>query len=154
MKKGLIVAFGLMTVVLLSGCGNKEVETPNENVPVDNSYENVSLTLDELDSLEESLFPVAYTYTTYQKEDWSISDSWEYTYLPDDKYLIPIEEELASRELSTSEVKNGMVYSMVDAKLADDSMVSILYINEPGTLKYYFATVYGETETTLYTFTY
>jgi hypothetical protein len=55
--------------VLLAGCRNKEVEGQNGEKYLDNSDKNISLTLDELDSLEESLFPVSYTYKTYKKED-------------------------------------------------------------------------------------
>lgn len=154
MKKGLILAFGLMAVVLLSGCGNKKVDDVEAGKSLDNLYEGLSFTLDELDSLEERLFPVSYSYTTYKKEDWSISEFGDYAYQPDDEYLLPIEEELVERELSSSEVKNGMVYSMVDAKLKSGDSVSILYINNPETMKYSFATVYGGEQTTLYTFSY
>ena len=159
MKKGLIVAFGLMAVVLLSGCGSKDDGNKAGNSvwggkSIDNMYEGVSFTLDELDSLEERLFPVSYSYTTYNKEDWSITDFWEYIYQTGDNHLLPIEEKLVDREVSSSEVKNGMVYSMVDAKLDENNVVSILYINNPETLKYSFATLYAENETTLYTFSY
>ena len=154
MKKWLIVAFGLIAVVLLAGCRNKEVENQNEWKSLNNLDNNISFTLDELDSLEQRLFPTSYVYTIYQKEDWTVLASGNYAYLPDDKYLLPIEENLTGRVLSSSEIKDNMVYSMVDAKLDDDSVVSVLYINDPETLKYYFATVYGEDETILYTFKY
>ena len=154
MKKGLIVALGLMAVVLLSGCGNKNVNKLDEGKTFDEMYWNLSFTMDELKDLEWRLFPASYSYTTYQKEDWSIAASGAYVYVPDDKYLLPVEEYVVEEELSSSEVVNGMVYSMVNAKLDDDSVVSILYINDPETLKYAFATVYGDNETTLYTFSY
>lgn len=158
MKKGLIVTLGLMAVVLLSGCGNKVVDKDVNKLDggetFDETYWNLSFTMDELKDLEERLFPVSYSYTTYQKEDWSVVVSGVYVYLPDDKYLLPVEGYVVEEELSSSEVVNDMVYSMVDAKLDNDNMVSILYINDPQTLKYAFATVYGDDETTLYTFNY
>ena len=154
MKKGLIVAFGLMAIVLLSGCGNKEVNTGKEVKTLDDMQWSLSFTMDELDVLEEKLFPVSYVYTTYQNEDWVISWSGEYVYLADDKYLLPVEGHIVTKEISSSEVNNAMVYSTVDAKLDDGSTVSILYINDPETLKYSFATLYAENETTLYTFNY
>ena len=154
MKKWLIVAFGLIVVVLLAGCRDKEVENQSEWKSLDNLDKNISFTLEELDSLEEKLFPVSYVYKTYQNVDWSVSGSGEYVYLLDDENLLPIDSHLVYREIYKSEVKNGMVYSMVNAKLDDGGAVSILYINHPETLKYYFATVYWEDETTLYTFSY
>ena len=154
MKKGLIVAVGFMAIVLLSGCGNKEVNTWKEVKTLDEMQWSLSFTMDELDVLEEKLFPVSYVYTTYQNEDWVISGSGEYVYLPDDEYLLPVEWHIVSREISSSEINNAMVYSTVEAKLDDDSTVSILYINDPETLKYSFATLYAENETTLYTFAY
>ena len=81
-------------------------------------------------------------------------DSGDYFYTSDDKYLLPVEKYLVAKEVSSSEVNNGLIYSMVDATLEGGDLVSILYINDPESLKYYFATMYGEDETTLYTFSY
>ena len=155
MKKRLVVALGLITAVVLSACGNKKVVDDWSNVKtVDDLQWSVSFTMDELNTLEESLFPVSYAYTTYKNEDLSVSDSWEYIYLPDDEYLLPIDKFVVSKEVSSSEVKDGMIYSMVDVTLDGGDMVSILYINDPQTLKYSFATLYTEKETTQYAFNY
>lgn len=153
MKKWLIVAFGLMALALLSGCGNKVVDNQVNSKSLDDMYGNISFTMDELDVLEKKVFPVSYLYTTYNA-DWDISGSGEYTYLSKDKYLLPIEEHAVSKEISSSETNNGLVYSTVDLTLDDGSQISVLYINDPETLKYSFATVYGESETTLYAFNY
>lgn len=153
MKKWLIVAFGLIATVLLAGCRNKEVENQGEKEYLDNSDKSISLTLDELDSLEESLFPVSYTYKTYKKEDGSLVDEGEYIYPSDYRVLLPTDEYFVDRQVSSSEIKNGMIYTMVDGKLWDE-VVSILYINDPETLRYSFVTVYWEKETTLYSFKY
>ena len=155
MKKGLIVAFGLMAIVLLSGCGNNKVVNGwGEAKTLDEIHWNLSFTVDELNVIEEKLFPVSYAYTVYQNEDWSISESGQYIYLPEDEHLLPIEKYVVGKEISSTEVKNGLIYSMVDAKLDGGDTVSILYINDPESLKYYFATLYTERETTLYTFNY
>ena len=155
MKKVLVVAFGLMSAVLLSACGNKDVvDNWGGGKALDGLQGSVSLTMEELDTLQDKLFPISYAYTTYLKEDGSISDTWEYVYIPEDEYLLPIEKYIVSKEVSSSEIQNGLIYSMVDATLDGWDMVSILYINDPETLKYSFATVYGENETTLYTFRY
>ena len=154
MKKWLIVVFGLIAVVLLAGCRNKEVENQSEWKSLDSMYGNISFTLEELEILEEKLFPVSCVYTTYDKMDWRVLGSGEYVYLPGDENILPVEKRIVSKEISSSEINNGMIYSMVDAKLDDDSVVSILYINDPETLKYSFATLYAEDETTLYMFKY
>ena len=110
--------------------------------------------MDELDVIEEKLFPVSYAYVTYQNEDGIASGSGEYVYSRNDKYLLPVEEHIISKEISSSEVNNAMIYSTVNAKLDDNSTVSILYVNDRETLKYSFATLYTEDETTLYAFNY
>ena len=154
MKKWLLVTFGLIAAVLLSGCGNKEVNNWDGGKSLNDLYGSISFTFDDLEVLKKELFPVSFEYTVYQKEDWSISDNGEYTYLPWDEYILPIEKNIVSKEIASSEVKNGMIYTMVDARLEGDDMVSILYIHNPETLKYSFATVYAENDTTLYTFNY
>ena len=80
MKKSLLLAFGLMVVVCLSACGNKDdVDNnggldSNGNVVVDKSsdvdtledlIEKTPLTLEDLDRIDEYRFPVSYTYTEY-----------------------------------------------------------------------------------------
>ena len=155
MKKVLVVAFGLMSAVLLSACGNKDVvDNWGDGKALDDLQGRVSLTMEELDTLQDKLFPVSYEYTTYLKEDGSISDTWKYVYIPEDEYLLPIEKYIVSKEVSSSEIQNGLIYSMVDATLDGWDMVSILYINDPETLKYSFATLYTEKETTQYAFNY
>ena len=155
MKKVLVVAFGLMSAVLLSACGNKDVvDNWGEANNLDDLQWKVSLTMEELDSLEDGAFPLSYSYTTYLNEDWSVSGTGEYIYVPEDEYLLPVEKYIVGKEVSSSEVKNGLIYSMVDATLDGWDTVSILYINDPETLKYTFATLYSESETILYTFNY
>ena len=155
MKKGLVVVFGLVAALFLTACNNKEVVDGWGDVKtLEDMQWSVSFTMDELNTLEESLFPVSYAYTTIRNEDWSITDSGEYIYLPEDKYLLPIDKFVVNKELSSSEVNNGLIYSMVDVTLDGGDMVSVLYINDPQTLKYSFATLYTEKETTQYAFNY
>ena len=150
MKKWLLVAFGLMAVVLLSACGKKGVGTP-----LDGLYGSESLTLDELNVIKKELFPVSYSYTTYNREDWSISDSGNYIYPSgEDKSLLPVEDVAVSKDIYSSEIKDGLIYTMVSFVLEDGETVSVLYINNPETLKYTFATVYAKEWTTLYSFKY
>ena len=131
MKKGLIVVFGLMAVVLLSGCGNKnnQEEVVVHEVSLGDIYGKTSLTLEDLDAIESLLLPVSYSYETYELVNWSLSDSGEYVYSSGDK-LLPIHESVASRELLDSSVEDGMIYTKVNLTLNDGKRVPMLYIND------------------------
>ena len=157
MKKWLIVAFGLMVVMLLSGCGNKwnsESEVAVQKVSLEDLYGKTSLTTEDLNALDELLFPASYSYETYQLEDWSIADAGEYVYTDTDHILLPIHEKMVNREITSSSIEDWMIYTRADLTLDDESIVSALYINDLNTLKYGFAAVYTDTDTTLYTFSY
>ena len=172
-----------MTVVFLSACGNKNqenVNVENDNVDVeqvnevsweetdvdaveedinsesDSDYTKTSLTVEDLDQIDATLFPLSYKYETYRWEDEDTSDSGDYTY-PEDvdhSLLLPIHKDMESREIVSSGIEDWMIYTIVNATLKDGSIVSILYINDPVTLKYIAASVNGDTETTLYSFEY
>lgn len=153
MKKWLIVALGLIAVVLLAGCRDKEVEKQSEWKSLDSMYGNISFTMEELEVLEDELFPSLYSYTTYDKKDWSVLEEGNHIYWSNHEFLLPIDEYITDKVVSSSEVENGMIYTMVDGKVGDES-VSVLYINDPETLKYSFATVYWKNENILYAFRY
>lgn len=174
-----------MTVVFLSACGDKKVEentdvqnndtnveqvnevsvedevnTPEEDVDSessnDNGYTKSSLTIEDFDQIDDTLFPVSYNYETYKWEDEDTSDSGSFTY-PEDvdhSQLLPIHKDMVSREIVSSGIEDWMIYTIVNATLKDGSVVSILYINDPVTLKYIAASVNGDAETTLYSFVY
>lgn len=172
---------GLLTVVFLSACGDKNVdntdvqndnanveqvnevsgnENVDENVNEESSngteYTKTSLTIEDLDQIDETMFPVSYDYETYKWEDENTSDSGSYTYPEnvDHKLLLPIHADVVSREVVSSGIEDGMIYTIVNATLQDDSVISILYINDPVTLQYIAASVNSDTETTLYSFVY
>lgn len=173
-----------MTVVFLSACGNKgqenvnvenndvdieqvneisgedvESETLDEDLDVDNGgteYTKSSLTVEDLDYIDDTLFPAGYNFETYRWEDEDTSDSGSHMYPDgvDHRLLLPIHEEMESREIVSSGIEDGMIYTIVNATLKDGLIVSILYINDPVTLKYVAASVNGDAETTLYSFIY
>lgn len=169
-----------MTVVFLSACGDKNVndvedntatqinEENTENVGWDTEVENTenvennseyvktSLTAEDLDQIDETSFPVSYEYEVYRWEDESTSDAGSYTYPEgvDHKLLLPIHADMVSREVISSWIEDWMIYTMVNATLKDESVVSILYINDPVTLQYIAASVNNDMETTLYSFAY
>ena len=167
-----------MTVVFLAACGDKKVENPDvedtgteqvTDVAVDSvdwdldneendgtEYAKTSLTVEDLDHIDEVLFPVSYNYEVYKWEDENTSDSWSHTYPSDVDHslLLPIHADVVSREVVSSNIEDGMIYTTVDATLEDGSVISILYINDPITLQYVAASVNTDVETTLYSFVY
>jgi len=167
MKKSMFMLFGLMTMAFLVGCTTKtpEAETPVEENVVEVEEENfdvelpewakTSLTDDELEWLTETNFPKWYTYTVYNMETEQ-SDKWEYTY-PEDldhSLLLPIHATMASREVITSGIEDGMIYTLTKVTLQDDTEVEVLYINNPVTLNFVAANVENGNETTNYQFVY
>lgn len=138
MKKGIFVLFGLMTTVLLAGCGTK-----------------TSLTSEELDQLAETHFPVSYTYSEYNMETEETSTG-EYTYPKDLSHtlLLPIHATMAEREVTSSSIEDGMIYTLTKVTLQDDTEVEVLYINDPKTLNFVAANVENGNETTNYQFVY
>ena len=168
MKKSMLMLFGLMTMAFLVGCTPKtsEVETPvEEDVVVDVEEENfdvelpewakTSLTNEELEWLTETNFPKWYTYTVYNMETEE-SNNGEYTYPEDISHslLLPIHATMASREVTSSSIEDGMIYTLAKVTLQDDTEVEILYINDPVTLNFVAANVENGNETTNYQFVY
>lgn len=223
MKKSLLVALGLMSVVCLAACNKQTnvepVDIDNDSVvEIDNNEEVVnqianpasvyceenggtvellsdenyweygvchlsdgtvceewayykwecyslewaktSLTLDDLNEIDQVLFPKWYSYETYGLS-WEFSvlkDSGEYQY-PEDldhSLLLPIHATMASREIVDSSIEDNMIYTLTNVTLQDWTPVEILYINHPITLQYYSASVTLKNwdENSLYLFNY
>ena len=117
-----------------------------------------SLTLADLDEIDIALFPTSYTYETYGLV-WDVMemiDSGEYVYPEglDHSLLIPIHATMIHRDIVSSSIEDGMIYTLADITLQDETIVSVLYINNPTTLQYVAASVNNGDETTLYTFLY
>jgi hypothetical protein len=94
MKKNLMLVLGLASIVLLTGCWkNEPVEGP-EQIPeqitdqdetiadtVDQDHPELaktSLTLADLEHIEETLPPLSYTYETYDMNSQSVVNSGSY----------------------------------------------------------------------------
>lgn len=212
MKKSLLVALGLVSVVCLAACQKNEepvvVDNGNEpeveawmanpasvyceenggtlemvsdengeygvcNLPDGTSCEEwafyrgecpseatmkTSLTLTDMDEIDLALFPVSYTYEAYglSGEIMEMINSGEYVY-PEDidhSLLIPEHATMVHRDIVSSSIEDGMIYTLTDVTLQDDTIISVLYINNPTTLQYVAASVNNGDETTLYTFAY
>ena len=114
-----------------------------------------SLTNEELDELAETNFPKWYGYTTYNLETQE-STTGEYTYPEDLSHtlLIPSHATMASREVVSSWIEDGMIYTLTDVTLQDDTVISVLYIVDPVSLNFVAANVENGNEMTNYQFTY
>ena len=114
-----------------------------------------SLTIEELENIDEEHFPTSYTYTTYNF-DTENKDEGDYTY-PEDlshSLLIPEHATMISREVVSSGIEDGMIYTLTNATLQDGTVIEILYINDPVTLEYVAASVQNGNENRNYQFQY
>ena len=134
MKKNLLVVLCLITTILLCACGTKD-KTENVLDSADNTASNIttngqdntdpladlrektSLTIEDLDRIDQYRFPVSYTYTTYNWNDPNATvETKEYIYPEnvDHKLLLPIHENMASREMINSVMDHGTINTTVD----------------------------------------
>ena len=171
MKKTLgFVAILAVACLTLTGCSsnkNPESGLPSNNLGITNTpnEEDVgvvlpdgtesSLTDKELDKIIDENFPISYTYTEYNLETSEI-DSWEYIYPEDLSHtlLIPEHATMASREVVSSAIEDGMIYTNTEVKLQDDTKIKILYIIKPETMKLVAASVQNGNVTRNYQFDY
>lgn len=118
-------------------------------------WAKTSLTNEELDELAETHFPKSYTYTTYNMETEETSDG-EYVYPEDLSHtlLLPIHATMASREVISSGIEDGMIYTLTKVILQDGTELQVLYIVNPETLDFVAATVENGNENTNYQFVY
>jgi hypothetical protein len=61
---------------------------------------------------------------------------------------------MASREVLSSGIEDGMIYTLTNVTLQDDTVISVLYIVDPVTLNFVAANVENGNETRNYQFTY
>ena len=118
-------------------------------------WAKTSLTNEELEEVIDTHFPKWYTYSVYNTETEE-SNEWEYTYPEDLSHtlLLPIHATMASREIISSWIEDGMIYTDTKVTLQDDTEVSVLYIVNPETLNLVAANVENGNETTNYQFVY
>ena len=118
-------------------------------------WAKTSLTDAALEEVIDTHFPKWYTYSVYNTETEE-SNEWEYTYPEDLSHtlLLPIHATMASREVTSSWIEDGMIYTLTNITLQDDTQVSVLYIVDPVTLNLVAANVENGKETTNYQFVY
>ena len=128
----------------------------DENIDVElPEWAKTSLTNEELEEVIDTHFPKWYTYSVYNTETEE-SNVWEYTYPEDLSHtlLLPIHATMASREIISSWIEDGMIYTDTKVVLQDDTEISVLYIVNPETLDLVAANVENWNETTNYQFVY
>ena len=134
-------------------------EYPEEDESVDvelPEWAKTSLTNEELDEIAETNFPKGYSYSTFNMAENLVGDNGDVIY-PEDlshSLLIPEHATMASREVISSGIEDGMIYTLTKITLQDDTVLDVLYINDPVTLNFVAASVENENISTNYQFTY
>ena len=152
-----------MLLSLLAGCwknvnnGDNLWTSSNNQVNEDtleDLVEKTPLTLEDLDRINRNRFPVSYTYSVYDGEN--VVETWEYIYPENVDYniLLPIEETMVDRKVISSVMSHDRINTTVDITLENGESYSVLYIIDPDTLEYLWASLSTPTTTTLYTFNY
>ena len=165
MKKRTLWFFTILWLwaLVLTGC-NKADKTPVEDEILTPETEETtlptdaktSLTLQDLENIEETNFPKSYSYSRFNMEDNLMEDEWEYTYPEGTSHtlLIPDHATMASREIVTSWIEDGMIYTMSKVTLQDGTSLNVLYINDPVTLNFVAASAENGNVSTNYQFSY
>ena len=151
MKKNLFLMLWLASIVLIAGCGQQKVEdtdTPKKdvNIPEEISEKDLaeahpewvatSLTIEDLERIEETMPPLSYSYETYDMETDTTINNWDYKVAEGEEpvFMIPEYATMANREVINSGIEDDMIYTLVKMTLQDDTELEVLYINEPDTL--------------------
>ena len=143
--------------LVLTGC-NKSGDVNEENVdetPAVETAQKQSLDLGELIGLIETHFPKSYEYSVFNMTDNLIGDEWRHVYNRMELgYLTPEYSNIVDREVTSSGIEDGMIYTMVKATLDDGKQIDVLYIVNPETLDFVAASVEDGDITTNYQFSY
>jgi len=156
MKKSLLfVALLAAWSLVFTWCNKLEnVEVEVDETPIVDEATDLSLDLGELINLIENNFPKAYTYT---KTDISTmaTEKGSHVYTVEELwYLTPEYSNIVDREVTSSGIEDGMIYTLVDATLDDGKKINVLYIVDPVTNNFVAANVEDWNIHTNYQFTY
>ena len=162
MKKSLLLALGLVILMTLSACGSKTNDWENVwewNVTSEEKEvitAKSSLTIEDLNTIDEELLPESYTYQVYQDGVDASIDSWSYVYPSSEieSLLIPEHENMSGRHIISSNLEDGFIYTVSEVTLKDGSNAVISYVNDPESLKYLATIVETSWNVVLYNFNY
>ena len=112
-------------------------ECPAAEAEYPSTYVKTELTNEDIDHIEEILPPLSFDFETWNMADETMVESGHYDYPTDVEngyVFIPEHATMASREVKSSGIEDGMIYTNTDVTLQDDTVVSVLYIHDPETL--------------------
>ena len=162
MKKNLFLILWLASIILIAGCGEQKIESSDSPLnDINNSEEiseihpewvSTSLTLEDLERIEETMPPLSYTYETYDKETDTTVNTGDYKVAEGEEpiFMIPEYATMTNREVISSGIEDDMIYTIVKMTLQDNSELEVLYINEPDTLFCRAISAQNGDQTTLY----
>ena len=143
--------------LVLTGC-NKTENINEENVdetPAIETAQKESLDLGELIGLIENHFPKSYTFTKFNMTTNESEGEWKYVY---DRmelgFLTPENHHMVDREVTSSGIEDGMIYTEVKGTMDDGRTINVLYVVDPETLNFVAANVEDGDITTNYQFSY
>ena len=126
-----------------------------ENPEVPAEWAKTSLDMGELIWLIETHFPKSYTYTKYNNATNESEGEWKYVY---DRmelgFLTPENHHMVDREVTSSGIEDGMIYTEVKGTMDDGRTINVLYVVDPETLNFVAANVEDGDITTNYQFSY
>ena len=126
-----------------------------ENPEVLPEWAKTSLDLGELIGLIETHFPKSYTFTKYNAATNQSEGEGRHVYNRMELgYLTPDYSNIVDREVTSSGIEDGMIYTMVKATLDDERQIDILYIVDPVTLDFVAANIEDGDISTNYQFDY
>ena len=126
-----------------------------ENPENSNEPAVTSLELGDLINIMENNFPKAYTFTKYNMATNESEGEGTHVYALDELgFLNPEYSNIVDREVTSSGIEDGMIYTMVKATLDDGKQIDVLYIVDPVTFNFVAANIEDGDITTNYQFTY
>ena len=126
-----------------------------ENPEVPAEWAKTSLDMGELIWLIETHFPKSYTYTKYNNATNESEGEWKYVYdRMEVGFLTPENHHMVDREVISSGIEDGMIYTEVKGTMDDGRTINVLYVVDPETLNFVAANVEDGDITTNYQFSY
>jgi len=126
-----------------------------ENPEVPAEWAKTSLDMGELIWLIETHFPKSYTYTKFNMATNESEGEWRYVY---DRmelgFLTPENHHMVDREVTSSGIEDGMIYTEVKGTMDDGRTINVLYVVNPETLNFVAANVEDGDISTNYQFSY
>ena len=126
-----------------------------ENPEVPAEWAKTSLDMGELIWLIETHFPKSYTYSKFNMTTNESEGEWKYIYdRMEVGFLTPENHHMVDREVTSSGIEDGMIYTEVKGTMDDGRTINVLYVVDPETLNFVAANVEDGDITTNYQFSY